>query len=1309
MIKRIIELMKKSLLFKKTIEAIGVLLYTFLFCLVWFSNVFTNSEVEFEDHLVQKGANVSKEIVIIGVDENDIQYFNEDASVLAARIAVYLNENLTLKPTAISLSIPYKTISDEAKTILKDETKKGNIILPIDISVEDDTNFTIEGRINDDFKIVGITYPDVNEFNNCLIGHNTKISDENGVVRHAVFKLDGYNSMAYQTYVLYCQREGIIPVKEDEAGNSGSLIKFAKSEALCITYTAKDILSGNYDESKLNRKLVFVGYCDSSLDSGHYTSISYDEKMHTVEVDANITNAFLMNGFVTTIPYTFQIILLAGTVIALAMFISRCSRFASTFTCVLYGVLAIISTTLLYGVGFVGYTLPHIVNSILTGLLAALVSYSLRCNAQRLQLESIITTYMDSNVAKDLLANNNTSTLVRSFEQREVRSCRIAILFADIRGFTSISEKLPADQLVKMLNAYLSMMAQCVEKYGGTLDKFIGDATMAYWGAPSSDEEACYHASLAALEMQRRSKELAIQYKEELGIDISIGIGIHYGDAVIGSIGSESRTNFTAVGDTVNTASRIEAVTPGDCVYISEKVKERLGVRGNAIEAEELVILKGKKKPINLYSLKNVVVKETIQREDSSIVIPYSVLKKRYFAVAIDIIIVFAQVMFIFACVRNYGVHYLSYFTVSLTIISCIAGIVLLPFDIRRITNAHVKQENSYFVNCCLLVGLAANWQSFLAFLVNVVFKEGLAAFTNNTWPGGIIIYFVCPLLASISFFTIEERGDYKIKDIILAEMPLAAILLLSSIIATNIGIDVSNPELYNLFYGFPRVIYIIILQVLGIFGITHIDNRNRLRERLDKLNPERYQNSKLYILKDKIQHALKNVYVLNGLGIFFDLVIIVCSLSTTFKAIKAGGIHVYANPSLIGIVVSVCCVGSIFICVENMFLKQTRTKRAWSKYVTFIKGLGTSINFFTILLIAITSEGFGAFFTERWYASWPVYMLVPTIGTIMIVYETNEYSFMKCLLCTLPYNVMLILSKTAIYSQNLIEYYEYEIANFYSTSKIISIIIAEMVVCIMLYFFNIIIYKIFGRTRAENQHFYLNVCGNRSSISMAGNHDSEFGVHTNCYVFKDRDYALLFNAGSGLGNAKDLIKKCGRVDIILTNDNFENIMGFLAANDVSQQARIRVFATFDISKFSQHPYWPVNIIRADFIPIVKDTCVRLNTDYSIEFIATKNPESFISVVKGKNSFGYIPQGVELDKDVVSKVSNLGLLVTEDYMNYERYVYFAIDNNINTLLFSGYSANLKDETLQELEQKARNVFESSYYCKENKSYRIISR
>ena len=186
-------------------------------------------------------------------------------------------------------------------------------------------------------------------------------------------------------------------------------------------------------------------------------------------------------------------------------------------------------------------------------LYGALLAY-LREKESREQAVRLFSRFLNPNVVKKIVDQGET------IESLSGRTCHISILFSDIRGFTTLAETRPPQEIVGLLNRYFSRQVEVIFRHGGTLDKFIGDCIMAFWGAPLEDAQHAAHAVAAALEMER----VLLAFQAELGAagrDFDVGIGINSGTAVVGFIGAEQKLDYTAIGDAVNLASRIEGLT----------------------------------------------------------------------------------------------------------------------------------------------------------------------------------------------------------------------------------------------------------------------------------------------------------------------------------------------------------------------------------------------------------------------------------------------------------------------------------------------------------------------------------------------------------------------------------------------------------------------------------------------------------------------------------------------------------------------------------------------------------------------------
>ena len=243
----------------------------------------------------------------------------------------------------------------------------------------------------------------------------------------------------------------------------------------------------------------------------------------------------------------------------------------------------------------------HLVSPVSAGIVALgssqMANYVLEGREKR-YLRNAFKRYVNNDVIAKIL--DSPEGLILTGEERNV-----SILFADIRGFTSMSEGIPAATLVKLLNRYLGSMVHAIQSNGGMIDKFIGDGIMALFGATLDDEDAALHSVQAALAMLAGLDDVNRELVADGLPPIGIGVGIHSGQAVIGNIGSSERMEYTAIGGVVNTAARIESLTrkyDADILISAET----FAAVGNDIEAEFLGSseVKGKAKPIKIYRVK---------------------------------------------------------------------------------------------------------------------------------------------------------------------------------------------------------------------------------------------------------------------------------------------------------------------------------------------------------------------------------------------------------------------------------------------------------------------------------------------------------------------------------------------------------------------------------------------------------------------------------------------------------------------------------------------------------------------------------
>jgi len=219
--------------------------------------------------------------------------------------------------------------------------------------------------------------------------------------------------------------------------------------------------------------------------------------------------------------------------------------------------------------------------------------------AVRIQQEAMIRSNFERYFAPSLAARiaNSPDAVKLGGDKRTV-----SVLFSDIRGFTALSETMNPDDMAHLLTEYFTEMVECVFRYGGTLDKFIGDAVMAQWGAPIGEADDADRAMASAIDMIEELDKLNAKWKAEGRPGLEIGIGLNYGEAFAGNIGSERRLEFTVIGDTVNTASRLCSAAGPRQILLSDEFRKALK-KPPKLEKEKPMQLKGKNQPVPIYSV----------------------------------------------------------------------------------------------------------------------------------------------------------------------------------------------------------------------------------------------------------------------------------------------------------------------------------------------------------------------------------------------------------------------------------------------------------------------------------------------------------------------------------------------------------------------------------------------------------------------------------------------------------------------------------------------------------------------------------
>jgi len=353
----------------------------------------------------------------------------------------------------------------------------------------------------------------------------------------------------------------------------------------------------------LKGKLVIIAANYAGTSDRHFTPYSRGVKADQMaggEIHANIVETILSGRYPRPLPEPIEIAYLAALLLLTVPLFMKLH--AGWGIAVLIAASALV-TLPAYAL-FRGDWVPPVAEPQLALAFGYLMTLGLRLTGEereRGRIREMFGKYVSDEVVDKLLAEDRRPDLGGE-------ALTVTVLFSDIRGFTTISEKLTAHEVVEMLNAYFTRVCEPILAQGGTVDKYIGDAVMAVFGSPVRHPDHARRAIRAALDMAREAEAFKQWMRErfpERGLsEFGVGIGLHSGEAVIGDIGTPKRKEFTAIGDVVNAASRLEGVTKEmGCVIVASEATVRAAGEGVRTGKFEQIRVKGKAEPLAVYEI----------------------------------------------------------------------------------------------------------------------------------------------------------------------------------------------------------------------------------------------------------------------------------------------------------------------------------------------------------------------------------------------------------------------------------------------------------------------------------------------------------------------------------------------------------------------------------------------------------------------------------------------------------------------------------------------------------------------------------
>lgn len=432
---------------------------------------------------------------------------------------------------------------------------------------------------------------------------------------HVSIGSNGVRAIKVGNYLIPSNQEGVLSVNYYGPGGT---IK---------TYSAVDIIKKRLPPNELQGKIAFAGFTEMGIYDVRPTP--FDPILPGVEIHATVAANTLEQSFIIHNSSTMLVerVLLVALPLVLAVLLGLAPSAS-------LGFFAGVGLSILYLVAnYLLFTTYRFDLSLLSPLMAfglttvsSEIYRSLVVDRKGRYMKKAFSNYVSADLVAQIMKNPDSLKL--GGEKRE-----ISILFSDIRGFTSISEKLSPEALVQVLNEYLNPMTLIVLEEKGTLDKYIGDAVMAIYNAPLDVADHAGHACRSAIKMIVKLEELNRSFVERGIQTIDIGIGINTGDAVVGNMGAAMRFDYTAIGDNVNLASRLEGLNKmyGTHIIVSESTKLLTG--GDLPFREiDLVAVKGKQLPVPIYEL--MVDDDPILRDEFCNA--HRLYKNREFPVALE-------------------------------------------------------------------------------------------------------------------------------------------------------------------------------------------------------------------------------------------------------------------------------------------------------------------------------------------------------------------------------------------------------------------------------------------------------------------------------------------------------------------------------------------------------------------------------------------------------------------------------------------------------------------------------------------------
>ncbi len=614
------------------VVVIGVVVAGLLTTLL-FSGVFASMNLNLEDMLYQQEVSLDGNIFILGIDERALENmgpFNTWTRADIADVIDALNVSDDCKPAVIGIDIMYFGNSDSYsdERLVEACARFGNVVSASHV-VFGERLETEGASFRMQSGVIGFEVPFEGLRAVTQMGHINAATDSDGYIRHALHRVDfptdiqaqtGFvmsHSFAFEIYKKYATDflgQDTLASPPLDKKNTWYIPYSAKPGGYNSDFSVWDLLSGELPPEMFANTIVLIGPYTTGLMDNFNAPIDKSKQMYGVEIHANIIDALLKAVFpiesppIVSVSVTFA--LLFGLFLAFYYWnvvVGAALMVAVSVAYVLVARMLVVPQNPEWFVFNLDGTLIRYMLPALYLPLGAFIEFVcvlavnfITAQRERRQVTETFKKYVDPAIIDDIFTTGLDNLNLGG------KHADICVMFVDIRGFTPMSEVMTPEEVVTMLGDYLELTSSAIFKHGGTLDKFIGDATMAFWGAPLPMDDYIYKAVLAAWDIAQAGIAKEDELKQKYGRAVSFGIGLHCGGAVVGNIGTPKRVDYTAIGNTVNTAARLESNAKPAQILISaavyEAVKDRITARciGN-------IPLKGKSEEILVYAVEGIL------------------------------------------------------------------------------------------------------------------------------------------------------------------------------------------------------------------------------------------------------------------------------------------------------------------------------------------------------------------------------------------------------------------------------------------------------------------------------------------------------------------------------------------------------------------------------------------------------------------------------------------------------------------------------------------------------------------------------